>query len=213
MSSSLVSWPMLPRLEVLRRRVRDAFQNARTSLRYARLGVRSRLPSADERQLLLTIPKLIEAGFPLRFDPSREVWLARSFPDGIFELKYAYEAPYEVDGSIRLVHYCRVESAPTHESAAEAFREGIQGYDLGAAKVGGRFVFKGNLQRWAENAHVSFTFSPPNDTLSGCLLSFQKGRLVYTVLLRGIVLDNEQDIEELLYPLLDLAFAWCETET
>jgi hypothetical protein len=200
---------MLPQLETLRRRVRDVLQNARIAWTYARAGVRSRPPNDEERSLLLTIPRLIEAGYPLPFDASREIWKARSFPDGVFELRYAYEALHAQDNNVRLVLYCRAECAPLSEKAVELFRNIVQDYESGVDKVGGRFVFKGNLQRWADNAHVSFMFSGSNDSLIGCLLSFQRERLVYTVLLRGIVLDREEDIEELLYPLLDGAFNWC----
>lgn len=146
-------------------------------------------------------------GYPLRFDAAREVWSARSFPTGDFEVKYSYEL--EDDSSLaRFILTTRLEVAHDEPGAREIFQEGVDAMAAGATKVGGRFVSKGNLQNWSENAYVGFTLAEPNETIVGCLLPFQKQRMIYTILLRGVVLEDAGEIEEIVYPFLEAAFAW-----
>jgi len=171
-----------------------------------------RAPNDSERRLLLTASDFVDAGYQITTDKSEEVWIARFHPDGVAELKYSYEPEAATPGFLQLLISTRLERVPSSEYAAELFREKIDNYANGVAKVGARFVFKGNLQNWCENAYVGFTLAQPNESVVGCLLSFQKDRMVYTILLRGIVLENEEQIETLVYPFLEKGFLWCMNE-
>ena len=175
---------------------------------YARNGVKSRAATDAERSLLIRVPQLLAHGFDVRFDPRQETCLYRKFPNGSISVKYSYEASDAPPGFLPLILISRIDREPTNEAAFLEFQDGIAAYQAGAARVGGRFVFKGNLQSWCDNAFVAFTFAKPNDTIVGCIMSFHKDRMVYSVVLRGVVLDQEEDIEELLYPFLDRAAQW-----
>jgi len=179
---------------------------------YARAGTRTRIPSESERRLLLSVSDFVEAGFPIDADTSAEVWVARSHPDGVSELKYSYTPEDALPGYLRLYVVTRIERATSNEHATELFRAIINDYTNGIEKSGGRFVFKGNLQAWCDDAYVGFTLAEPNETVVGCLLSFHKERMVYTIMLRGILLEDEEVIEELVYPFLDSGLRWCSIE-
>jgi hypothetical protein len=192
------------------RRVRHVWEELRVQIMLARAGVRSRAATDEERSLLLRVPQLIAYGFDVHFDPAREVCMHRTFPNGAISIKYTYEAIDSPAGFLPLVLISRIEQERTAAEAAKEFQDGIAAYQAGAERVGGRFVFKGNLQSWCDNAYVAFTLAEPNDTIVGCLLSFQRGRMVYSIVLRGIVLDNEEDIEGLLYPVLERGSRWAD---
>ena len=199
---------MLQRLQQRFKRLRYAWQDLRIHIMYARSGVTTRAATDEERSLLLRVPQLLAHGFNVPFDPAREVCLYRKFPDGVISIKYSYEAIEASPGYLPLVLISRLERENSSEEAAQEFQDGIAAYQKGAASVGGRFVFKGNLQSWCDNAYVAFTFAEPDDTIVGCILSFQKDRMVYSVVLRGVLLEHEEEMEELLYPFLERAAHW-----
>jgi hypothetical protein len=198
---------MLLRLQKIRRRIREAYDNVRITYMYANNGVKFRKPTAEERRLVIGVHDLIQAGYPIEFDTRREVWIARTFPDGDFEVKYTYD--YEDESSLaRFLMITRIEVAKDFPGAEELFQDGISAREAGAATVGGRFVFKGNLQSWSENAYGALSLAQPNETVVGCVLSFQKERLVYTIILRGMYFEDAAQVEEIVYPHLEAALAW-----
>ncbi|MGH8669804.1 MAG: hypothetical protein ACREUH_11290 [Burkholderiales bacterium] len=199
---------MLKHLGRLQRSLRDKFDALRIAFFHARAGTVSRAPTESERLMTVTLGRLIEAGYPIKLESSNEKWIAREYPNESSEVKYAYEETEAAPGHMRFLLITRVERERSSERAAIVFREGIESYTKGAARVGARFVFKGNLQRWCENAFAGFTLSERTDAVVGCLLSFQKDRLVYSVLLRGIVIESEEEVEELVYPFLARALRW-----
>jgi len=200
---------MLHKLARFRQRIRNAFEEVRVAVLYARGGVTSRLPTPKERELLLTVSDLIDAGYRVPFDGSCEAWIARTAADGAISVKYSYEANEAPPGYLRLILITRIERERSSQEAAAVFQEGIDSYATGATQVGARFVFKGNLQKWCDNAYYAFTLAEPNETVVGCVLSFQKGRMVYSVILRGVILESEQDMEQLVYPFLERGLRWC----
>jgi hypothetical protein len=89
----------------------------------------------------------------------------------------------------------------------ELFQEGVASWEAGVATVGGRFVFKGNLQDWSDNAYCALTLAEPNETVAGCVMAFQRERLVYSITLRGLFFENVEEVEEIVYPYLEHALA------
>jgi hypothetical protein len=203
---------MLQQVKRFHRRLRNAFQDLRIARMYARAGVHTRQPTQDERRLLFTVTDLVNAGYPLAFDKEIERWVARSYPDGALEVRCSYEPVDALPGHLRFMLVTRITRAPSISNATELFRNAIDWSAAGAATKGGRFVFKGNLQAWCENAHVAFTLAEPNDTVVGCRLSFQRENMVYIILIRGVILEEEREIEQLVYPFLESGLRWCAGE-
>ncbi len=201
---------MLGTLQHRFKRLRYAWDDLRVRILFARNGVKSRPATNEERALLIRVPQLIACGFAVPFQSDLEVCIHRTFPNGAVAIKYAYEATEVEPGYLPLLVFSRIERENSVEEAEQEFQDGIAAYHTGAAKVGGRFVFKGNLQSWCDNAYVGFTFAEPNETIVGCLLSFQKGRMIYSVILRGVVLEREEEIEDLVYPFLERGTHWAE---
>lgn len=198
---------MLLQLRKIRRRIKEACEDVRIHYMYAKAGVKFRKPTADEKRLAMGVRDLIDAGFSMEFDARQEHWITRAFPGGDFEIKYSYN--YEDESSLaRFLMITRVEIANDVAGAEELFRDGNASRETGAASVGGRFVFKGNLQSWGDNAYGALTLAEPNETVVGCVLSFQKERLVYTIVLRGAFFEDAEQVEEIVYPHLETALAW-----
>ena len=196
-------------LEKFRRRIKEAWQDLRVNYLYAKGGIKFRAPTPVEKGLAFGVRDLIGAGCDIDFDPNREVWLARVFPPGDLEIKYKYDS--EDEGSLaRFLMTPRIEIAKDPGGANEIYNDGIASMEAGAQAVDGRLVFKGNLQNWSENAYAALTLAQPNETVVGCVLSFQKGRLVYTIVLRGVFFEDGDLVEELVYPYLEAAFAWSQ---
>ena len=203
---------MPSRLGLMRRRLEHAIQDLKIEWAYARNGVRSRPSSDREQSLVLTTSDLIEAGYPLSLDRRFERFVTREYPDGAIEVKYSYEPEEAEPGFIRFMLVSRIERSASAQAAAELLRDAVGWAEAGMETVGGRLVFKGNLQTWCDNAHLSFTLAKPNDTVVGSRLSFQRERMVFFVTLRGIVLDEEQEVEKLVYPFLERGREWCAGE-
>lgn len=203
-SEALVRW------RGIRKRIRYAWDEVRIALKYARYGVQQRPATASERLLLLSVPDLINAGYSMPFEPAYEECLYRRFPNGGVAIKYAYEAQSVQPGYLPLTLTSRIEVEPSVEAALETFHDGVGAYESGVSSKGGRLVTKGNLQQWCENAYVSFMLIEPNDTVAGCVLSFQKERMVYSVVLTGVILEREEDIEEVIVPFLERGLLWSE---
>lgn len=203
---------MLLRLKKIRRRLKEACDDIRINYTYAKNGVKLRKPTEDERRLVIGVRDLIQAGCSIEFDARQEAWIARTFPDGDFEVKYTYD--YEDESSLaRFLMITRVEVAKDFPGAERLFQDGIAAREVGAATVDGRFVFKGNLQRWSENAYGALSLAEPNETVVGCVLSFQKERLVYTIILREVFFEDAEQVEEIVYPYLEMALAWSRRDT
>lgn len=203
---------MLLRLRKIKRRIKDAYDQVRINYTYAKIGVKFRKPTSEEKRLTLTVNDLIQAGCDIEFDARQESWLVRTFPNGDFEVKYSYE--YEVESSLaRFLMYTRVERAIDTHSAEELFNDAIVARDAGVSKVGGRFVFKGNLQNWCENAYCALTLAEPNETVVGCVLSFQKERLVYTIVIRGIFFEDSEQVTDIVIPYLEAALEWSHRDS
>ena len=198
---------MLLRLQKIRRRIKEAYDDIRITYMYAKNGVKFRKPTEDEKRLAIGVRDLIQAGCSIELDARREVWIARTFPDGDFEVKYTYD--YEDESSLaRFLMITRIEVANDFPGARTLFEDGVAAREVGAAAVGGRFVYKGNLQNWSENAYGALTLAEPNETVVGCVLSFQKERLVYTIILRGVFFEDAEQVEKIVYPYLEAALAW-----
>jgi len=101
-----------------------------------------------------------------------------------------------------------MEIAKDSSDAEKLFHDGIAARETGATTVGGRFVCKGNLLDWSANAYGALTLAQPDETVVGCVLSFQKERLVYTIILRGVFFEDAEHVEELVYLHLEAALAW-----
>lgn len=92
--------------------------------------------------------------------------------------------------------------------AREVFEEGVISYGQGLAKHSCRFVIKGNLQRWCDSAYLAYILDEESGRVVGMVLSFQKNNLVYSILSRGIIFEDEESVEETLYSFRDGAEKW-----
>jgi hypothetical protein len=198
---------MLLRLRKIRRRIKEAYEDLRITYTYGKAGVKFRRPTEDEKQLAIRALDLIEAGCPIDFDARQEAWITRTFPDGVFEVKYSY-VHEDADSLDRFLMTTRIEIAKDSSQALELFQEGVASREAGVATVGGRFVFKGNLQNWTDTAYGALTLSGSNEIVVGCVLSFQKERLVYSIILRGLFFETKDVVEDIIYPYLERALAW-----
>jgi hypothetical protein len=202
---------MLLKLRKIRRRIKDAYNQVRINYLYAKEGVKFRRPKDNEKNLTFSVIDLLSAGYLIEFDERQETWVARAFPSGDFEVRYSYE--FEQNNSLaRFLMTTRMELAKSVEGAEELFQDAIAARESGLADAGGRFVFKGNLQSWSDNFYGAITLSEPDEIIVGCVLSFQKERLVYTIVLSGVYFEDEWAVEELIYPFLDEALAWSRSD-
>ncbi|MFN9726513.1 hypothetical protein [Acidovorax sp.] len=202
---------MLLRLRKIRRRLEEAYQDIRINYTYANAGVQLRRATDNERRLTIGVRDFIEAGCSIEFDAQHESWITRIFPDGVFEVKYSY--CYEDPSSLaRFLMTTRVEIAKDSSLALELFQEGVASWEAGVATVGARFVFKGNLQNWSDSAYCALTLAEPNETVVGCVMAFQKERLVYSITLRGLFFENVEEVECIVYPYLEQALALAREE-
>lgn len=78
-------------------------EQRRIKLLYKIGGAKEGTVTEEERAFTFTVKDLIDAGFPIDWEPRFESWMTRELPNSAFEIRYTYEPGEYPDGQVHIL--------------------------------------------------------------------------------------------------------------
>lgn len=157
-------------------------------------GVSSRLPTEEEKKLVLSPAHFEEFGQTL--DPKCAKYTWKRNLDGTAEIEFEYDCGENAKISIT----SGVEIGRDERDARESFTLTIAAYKTGAKIGGATLEERPELLTYGEQRYAAFLRN--NNRTVGNVLLLRQGRVLHSLVIAGLYFDDPDDIQDLFAPLL-----------